>query len=172
MENILVATDGSDHAKKAIELASTLSTALNAQLNIVHVFYPGILTDSQIQLLTTEFSHEIEKYISKRDMEKVPASPSDYLKKHQELAGIFKKIIGSNILDSAVALSKENSVSDPNTHLRTGNTAENILSVAKAINADLIVIGNRGQGEIKSPFMGRVSSKVHQEAEIPVLIVK
>ena len=172
MQNILVATDGSDNANQAIELASTLSTALNAKLNIVHVMSPRSLTDEEIQFLTIEFGNEIDKYMTDTEMEKIPASHSDYLKKHQEQAGIFHNIIGSNIMDTAVALSKEHGVSDPNTHLRTGEPAESILSVAKAISAELIVIGNRGQSKLQSLLMGSVSSKVNQAAEIPVLIVK
>ena len=172
MQSILVATDGSDNANQAIELASTISTALKAQLNIVHVLDTRALTEEEIQLLTIEFGNEIDKYITDKDIDNIPESRSGYLRKHQEQAGIFHKIIGSNIMDSAVTLSKEHGVIDPNTHLRTGEAAECILSVAKTINADLIIVGNRGQSKIQSLLMGSVSSKVNQVADIPVLIVK
>ncbi len=172
MQNILVAIDGSEHANQAIELASVLSTALNAKLHIVHVRDQGTLSDDEIQLLSTEFSREVDKYINDNDMTNIPGSSSNYVKKHQEFAGIFHNIIGDYTMKSAVLLSKKNGVSDPDTHLRTGDAAENILSVARMINTDLIVIGNRGRNKIESMLMGSVSTKVNQAAKVPVLIVK
>ena len=172
MQNILVATDGSEYADQAIELASLLSTALKAKLHIIHTMDQGALSDDEIQLLTTEFGHEIDKYMTDKEMNNIPVSNQNYIKKHQELAGIFHNIIGDHTMKSAVLLAGKCGVSAPDTHLRTGDAAENILSVAKLTNADLIVIGNRGRSKIETMLMGSVSSKVNQAAKIPVLIVK
>ena len=50
--------------------------------------------------------------------------------------------------------------------------AEKICEVAETIDADLIVMGNRGMGVLAGFFLGSVSTKVSQSAHCPVTIVK
>ena len=40
LKKIVVATDGSDHAKKAIEFASDIASRYEAQMYIIHVVFP------------------------------------------------------------------------------------------------------------------------------------
>ena len=44
--------------------------------------------------------------------------------------------------------------------------------IAETIDADLIVMGNRGMGVLAGFFLGSVSTKVSQSAHCPVTIVK
>ena len=53
-----------------------------------------------------------------------------------------------------------------------GPPAEAILSVAKAREVDLIIMGTRGLGRFASLFLGSQSMKVVSEANIPVLLIK
>ena len=53
-----------------------------------------------------------------------------------------------------------------------GPPAEAILSVAKAREVDLIIMGTRGLGKFASLFLGSQSMKVVSEANIPVLLIK
>lgn len=56
--------------------------------------------------------------------------------------------------------------------LKEGVTVPKILEIAKEGNHDVIIIGSRGLGFVKGLLLGSVSSKVVNQAEIPVLIVK
>jgi nucleotide-binding universal stress UspA family protein len=56
--------------------------------------------------------------------------------------------------------------------LEEGATVPKILEIAKDGNHDVIIIGSRGLGFVKGFLLGSVSSKVVNQAEIPVLIVK
>ena len=47
-----------------------------------------------------------------------------------------------------------------------------ILDYAKTHAIDLVVIGSRGYGDIKSLFLGSVSHKVVEGCEFPCLVVK
>ena len=47
-----------------------------------------------------------------------------------------------------------------------------IADFAKEHNCDLIIMGSRGLGNIKSVVMGSVAMKVVHEASVPVLLVK
>jgi nucleotide-binding universal stress UspA family protein len=53
-----------------------------------------------------------------------------------------------------------------------GETAEQIVEVAKASNADLIVMGTRGMTEWRSLLLGGVANKVVHHATCPVLLVR
>ena len=54
----------------------------------------------------------------------------------------------------------------------TGRPVEKIAQTAEKAQSDLIVLGSRGLGDIKSLLLGSVSDGVMQHAHCPVLIVK
>ncbi len=56
--------------------------------------------------------------------------------------------------------------------LAEGYTSEKILECAENGHHDLIIMGNRGMGLVRSLVLGGVSSRVVNQADIPVLIVK
>lgn len=59
-----------------------------------------------------------------------------------------------------------------NTDIEIGSPAETIVEKAKNENYDIIVMGSRGLGKIKSILMGSVSQYVLKYAHCPVLIVR
>jgi nucleotide-binding universal stress UspA family protein len=54
----------------------------------------------------------------------------------------------------------------------SGDTVDEILAVAEAKKADLIVVGSRGRNAITSALLGSVSRGVLSTAERPVLVVR
>jgi nucleotide-binding universal stress UspA family protein len=55
--------------------------------------------------------------------------------------------------------------------LLEGDAAEEILRLAHARDVDLIVLGSRGLGTVRSAILGSVSKRVLHEADRPVLVV-
>jgi nucleotide-binding universal stress UspA family protein len=53
-----------------------------------------------------------------------------------------------------------------------GHTSDQIVEAARDSGADLIIMGSRGMGEIKSLLLGGVANKVVQHATCPVLLVR
>ncbi len=53
-----------------------------------------------------------------------------------------------------------------------GNPADLIAEVAATLGSDLIVLGSRGMGGVKSFLLGSVSDRVTHMAHCPVLIVR
>lgn len=61
---------------------------------------------------------------------------------------------------------------EADTLIRTGSPADEIVHAAQEVGADLIVIGSRGWGEVRSVLLGSVSERVLHLAHRPVLIVR
>lgn len=57
-------------------------------------------------------------------------------------------------------------------HLRMGCVAEEIVGLAKDLEADLIVVGSRGHGGLRRAIEGSVSDFVVRRAHCPVMIVR
>jgi nucleotide-binding universal stress UspA family protein len=59
----------------------------------------------------------------------------------------------------------------PRTAARHGGIADSILLEAAELNADLIVVGTRGRGDVKSFLLGSVSHHLVQHADRAVTVV-
>jgi nucleotide-binding universal stress UspA family protein len=57
-------------------------------------------------------------------------------------------------------------------HLRMGNVAEEIVGLAKDLEADLIVMGTRGHGGLRRTVERSISDVVVRRARCPVMIVR
>jgi len=74
-------------------------------------------------------------------------------------------------LREAAKIAAEQGV-DVETELLKGKPADEIVTYADTIDADLIVVGSRGHGAIASALIGSVSRGVLHESRRPVLIVR
>jgi nucleotide-binding universal stress UspA family protein len=57
-------------------------------------------------------------------------------------------------------------------HLRMGCVAQEIVELAKNLEADLIVMGTRGHGGLRRAIEGSISDVVVRQAHCPVMIVR
>jgi nucleotide-binding universal stress UspA family protein len=57
-------------------------------------------------------------------------------------------------------------------HLKMGRVAEEIVGLAKDLEADLIVMGTRGHGGLRRAIEGSISDYVVRRAHCPVMIVR
>jgi nucleotide-binding universal stress UspA family protein len=57
-------------------------------------------------------------------------------------------------------------------YLREGDPVEEIIALAKDLDTDLLVVGNRGAGRVKRLITGSVSEGVVHRASCPVLVVR
>jgi nucleotide-binding universal stress UspA family protein len=74
-------------------------------------------------------------------------------------------------LASAEALAAQAGV-ETESEVLEGDAANRVIELARARDADLIVIGSRGRGAVTGALLGSVSSAVVHRADRPVLVVK
>ncbi|MGV8843356.1 MAG: universal stress protein [Pseudomonas sp.] len=143
MRKLLIAFDGSDSSKRALQYvinfahvhAATLDVHL---LNVQHqpVLYGEYVTGeiyAQSQQSALAHAREVLQW------------PADRLQEE----GITHK-----------------------EHTVLGNVAEQVSSIAQQLQCDTVVMGTRGLGSFTGLLMGSVATRVVHEVPVPVLLVK
>jgi len=150
---ILVAVDGSEHSRKALNYALELAEKFDGKITLIHVYsrvvpmvpsadtIPGpILTPSASTAIATKITEEAKK-------------------------------MGVQILDEAEQIVKERGISVEKV-LREGDAVREIVATAQEGKFDIIVFGHRGLSKLKELLLGAISEGVSHKAPCPVLIVK
>jgi len=172
-EKILVATDGSDHGRKAVETAAELAGKYDATLKIVHVMMHGeppsaFRRMAQVEHLVHEPAH------AHLDVKEIPGGVAAIFDNVDEkrLDHEVIEVMARRVLDYAVEAAKAKGATKIESEALEGDPANRILKAAEAAGADLIVIGSRGFGPIKGLLMGSVSQKVTQLAPCSCMTVR
>lgn len=76
------------------------------------------------------------------------------------------------VLDAGVAALEAEGVDVTGTHLRSGRATDEILRLRDEIDADLIVIGSRGQNAFVRVLLGNDAEGVVRHAPCAVLVVR
>ena len=171
IKSILVPTDGSAQADKAVDLASDIAARYGAKLSLVYVTWRGpsleALRNSIDMNLLSESArdeldpskHPIAEHVSSAFIP--PVVSSDALKE-----------IGEQVLARGRQTSEARGVSSTNTVLMDGDPARKILQLAEHEQVDLIAMGSRGLGGAEGMLAGSVSYKVNHSAPCNCLIVR
>jgi nucleotide-binding universal stress UspA family protein len=142
--SIVVGTDGSDTAKKAVAAAVDLAKQIGASLDIVSAYEP--VPQSRLREEARQAPEDMQWMINPR--EDVEATLREAAEEVEE-TGIDVEIFA-----------------------REGDPADAILDVAEERGADLIVVGNKGMTGAKRFLLGSVPNKVSHHAPCSVLIVR
>lgn len=78
---------------------------------------------------------------------------------------------GVHTLQAAEALLTEANI-DYQCEVAIGDPAHTIVDILERFQCDLVVMGARGMGNLRSALLGSVSSEVLHAATVPVMIVK
>ena len=146
MKKLLVAYDGSEASKKAVEMAVKCADK-----------------EDEITLLTVVPAELAESSFTKMllptiDLSNVVKSGSFKQKAMDTLSKIVNEI--------------ENNVSKVNVVVESGDPADEILITAKKENSEVIVLGYKGYGKEGRFLLGSVTDKVVRHASVSVLVVR
>jgi nucleotide-binding universal stress UspA family protein len=177
IKTILVATDGSSHARKAVAFAAESAAAFKARLVIAHALLHdadaatlrklanrGALSKEQRRLLD---NYEVDAQLAMAASGVETVIPGTVPPPPEVL-----ELVGQAVVERAAEAAKKAGAKRVATALLSGDPAEAILARAKREKAHLIVLGTRGRNELKSLLLGSVSHKVAAEAHCAVTTVK
>jgi len=166
MRTILVPTDGSRPAEKALELALDLARQHGAAIKLMHVLLrdkepnelmrlpelaaagADVVGELEQMLQGPEVPRSAEELMANRDAPSRPASET------------VLRAIGAHVLRRARKRARERGVAVEVLDLIDGAPAPAIASAAEAAGADAIVMGTRGLRQIEALAFGSVSQQV------------
>lgn len=175
IENILVPTDGSEHAVKAVEMAADLAGKYGARLVILHVrLRHASVSEVEALLEGKSVPDELMKRIEASREAALEAASHAY-----EGGLLFMTLpddvldeVGGVIVDNAKTAAEAAGVSNVSTEIVNGDPADMIVAAAEHEKSDMIVMGSRGLGNVSGLLMGSVSQKVLQRTECTCVTVK
>jgi nucleotide-binding universal stress UspA family protein len=142
MLKLLIAVDGSSHAKSAIETVARMARAgVPLQVTLLNVREPPVIYGE------------------------LPVVSIDEIEAAQKKAQ-------DHLLNEAEGLALGCGLDLRPSQRAVGLPGPEIVRVAAEIGADQIVMGTHGRGAVGSLFIGSVSQRVAHLAEVPVLLVK
>ncbi len=144
IRSIVVGTDGSDTAAKAVQEAAELAQQLGARLDLVSAYEP----------VSTQRLRE--------EARQVPDDLQWMVNPREDVNATLKEA-GGAIEEAGVQVE---------TYAREGDPADAILDVAEEKKADLIVVGNKGMTGAKRFLLGSVPNKVSHHAPCSVMIIR
>lgn len=160
IHRVLVPTDGSDNAERAVRFSAQVADRRHqAEVTVVyvHLLTPGV-THSGASVLEPGQSPTQEH----------PAPLSE--------PGREELVHAQAIVDHAVAeirtLVTSPDVTVSGRVVVNNRVDQGILKVADEIKADIIVVGTRGLSPLRGAIMGSVSHALIEKAACPILIVK
>jgi nucleotide-binding universal stress UspA family protein len=142
MFKILLATDGSEHAKRTIGKTIALSVAMSvpAEVHVLNVQEQPVVYGAAEIYLPYEKAEE------------------------------FGRAAGQKIVNEA-AIALRNAGIAPTTEVAVGEVAPTIVRRAQELGCDLIVMGTRGMGAAANLVLGSAATKVIHMTDVPVLLV-
>lgn len=174
MKLILAATDGSEQAQRAVEMAASVAEKFGADLIIVSSLQFHELTPDEMSLAENEFRDQVNEHLNLTAPElTAPGSMSvgRQLSQQAALSRAIHKLLGDRLLANAEACAKSKGAGRVKTMLLEGEPATAIMETADSLGADLIVLGRRGRGRTASMLLGSVSARVIELSHGAVMTV-
>lgn len=143
-KHVLIATDGSELAGKAIVQGLGLAKSLGAKVTVVMVSEPW----------TSFVSGEAAIAFPIQDYERAVTANA------------------TEVLAAAAAAAKAKSVSCETVHAKDRHSAEGIIETATKHGCDLIVMASHGRRGLKRLLLGSQTNSVLTQSTIPVLVCR
>lgn len=154
IRSILYATDLGLYAPYVLQHALNLSSALKAELYVVHAVEPmGLFAESVLQ---TYLDEKTLQELRSKGLGNVMASIE------QRVLEGFRDELGDAQHDIELIR---------NVRVAQGDSSQVILEEARKLAVDLLVVGSHSHGATQETPLGRTAARVLQLSEIPVYLV-
>ncbi|MEF8833965.1 MAG: universal stress protein [Halofilum sp. (in: g-proteobacteria)] len=172
LEHILIATDGSENARRAEALGSGIASCFGARVLLAHVQVEEP-SDSDVRGMTEVWQQVGPQPFGVLHMDDivqhVGSTPG---REHVDTREKALQEIGNEVLENARQKAQEAGVEKVETRLLHGDPAKAIIDVADLQGVDLVVMGSRGAGRVEGVLLGSVSQKVSSGVTASCLTVR
>jgi nucleotide-binding universal stress UspA family protein len=145
-KRIVLAYDGTDHARKAYDAAVEIAVKFGSSLDILHVVTGEHASDEVAEFARVEH-----------------AGDPDQVELTAGTAGTLGPI---------AKRARAKGIKEVNTIPMRGDPADEVVGYVKSSGADLVVLGRRGLGRLGGIIHGSVSAQIEGETDCAVLTVK
>jgi nucleotide-binding universal stress UspA family protein len=145
---LLLATDGSDCARAALEFTLRFPFPQGSTVTVLTVFDESALREEHAEQLSEEHHDLLRETVESVREE------------------------GEQLVESEQQRFETAGWQGVKTLVRTGNPAEEVIRSAEELGSDLVIVGSHGWTGIQEFLLGSVSHKVLQHAPCSVLVVK
>lgn len=146
-QDVLIATDGSELANKAVRSGLELAKILNANVTLVTVTETWPVADMAAQ---------------------AEMGVKDPVGAYEVLAEKGAR----STLAAAAAIATEVGVGCEQVHVKDQHPVSGIIETAKNKGADLIVIASHGRRGLSKMLLGSIANEIVTRSSVPVLIVR
>jgi nucleotide-binding universal stress UspA family protein len=145
LTEVFVPLDGSPLAEAVLEPAAALARLWDAEISLVQVVRPVVLTSDPPLPFPTGYSDQVTAI--RRE------SAQDYIR------DVAERLRESGVKASGVAVIG-------------GGTADTLLDLARPERVSLLAVATHGRGGLRRLVLGSVADKLVRAAEVPVLVVR
>lgn len=175
IHKVLIATDGSEHARKAVEFGSDIAAKYGAEVVLVHVLLRDELSENLRHLAEVEYHADeggksLAEAIAMIPEARFPAAQIQ--PKTAQTPGAALRAVADQVLSEAERRAQEHGVAKVSRQVEDGDPVKRILEVAKDTGADLIVTGARGLSDLKALMVGSVSHKLAHLSPVTCITVR
>jgi len=170
---IAVATDGSLTAMRAVRVAADLAAKYDAEIIILHVLMWQDPKDILKRLAFIQHTLDGEAALpAANDDVPVQTIIAELESRQIKIDENLITILGNKVVEQARQVCRENGVNAVKVEILEGDYADQIVATVKRTDADLVVLGSRGLGQLEGFFQGSVSQAVARNVDTTFLIVK
>jgi len=141
MRHVMVATDGSKAANRAVDVAAEITRALAGDLLIATVA-DSILEEEARQLARAEGS-----------------------------VGDALEVLTTQTLKAAEDRARHLGITGIDLRSGSGEVAQSLMNIVTSSSVEMLVLGRRGRGQLAGLLLGSVSQKLVSLAPCPVVVV-
>jgi nucleotide-binding universal stress UspA family protein len=175
LRRILVATDGSEGSRKAVELAATLASQSAAEVVVVHVLLAGELARDMERLVAVEPPNPKIRAnpvgAARTAMAAEVLHPLDVYARRAASSEIVGTL-GDKIIEHAEKVLSAGGVKRVKARILDGNPVEQILHAVDEVRPDLVICGARGLSKFQTLLLGSVSNKIAQLCPVTCITVR
>ena len=175
LKKVLIATDGSEAADKAVRIGAQLAAMDAAEVVLVHVLLRGDLSENLRHMAEIEYE---KAEGGKALYDAIAAIPdarfpvAELVPRGAQTQDDLLKAVADSVLSRAEQAVREQGVETVSRQIEDGDPARRVVEVAQDTGADMIVTGARGLSDLKAAFLGSVSHKISNLSPVTCVNVR